>query len=104
LKQSLSDTNTPMRLTAATALWRIVQDTNVVALVIEQFDRNPHNRDALSALGEMGPLAKSAVPTLLKILRPLDLSGVPASPSVQKSAREALKQIDPEAAAEAGVK
>ena len=104
LKQSLSDTNTPLRLTAAIALWRIVQDTNVVALVIEQFDRNPHNRDALSALGEMGPLAKSAVPTLFKILRPPDLSGIPATPAVQKSAREALKQIDPEAAAEAGVK
>ena len=104
LKQSLSDTNTPLRLTAAIALWRIVQDTNVVALVIEQFDRNPHNRDALSALGEMGPLAKSAVPTLFKILRPPDLSGIPASPAVQKSAREALKQIDPKAAAEAGVK
>ena len=104
LRQSLSDTNGPMRLSAAIALWRIVQDTNVVALVIEQFDRNPHNTEALSALGEMGPLAKSAVPTLFKILRPPDLSGIPASPVIQKPAREALKQIDPEAAAEAGVK
>ena len=78
LRQSLSDTNGPMRLSAAIALWRIVQDTNVVALVIEQFDRNPHNTEALSALGEMGPLAKSAVPTLLKMLRSPDLSGIPA--------------------------
>ena len=108
LNQSFSDTNAPLRLTAAIALWRIVQDTNAVALVIDQFDRNPYqdNTDALSALGEMGPLAKSAVPTLLKLLRPRapDLSGIPASPVIQKPVREALKHIDPEAAAAAGVK
>jgi len=101
LRQSLSDTNAPMRLSAAIALWRISQDTNVVSVVIEQFDRNPQNREILRALGEMGPLAKSAVPTLLKILGPPD---PPWPPYVQPLAREALKKIDPEAAANAGVK
>ena len=101
LRQSLSDTNAPMRLSAAIALWRISQDTNVVSVVIEQFDRNPQNREILRALGEMGPLAKSAVPTLLKILGPPD---PPWQPYVQPLAREALKKIDPEAAAQAGVK
>jgi len=100
LRQSLSDTNAPMRLSAAIALWRISQDTNVVSVVIEQFNRNPKNREILRALGEMGPLAKSAVPTLLKLLRDPDSLG----PFVQPLAREALKKIDPEAAAQAGVK
>ena len=100
LRQSLSDTNAPMRLSAAIALWRISQDTNVVSVVIEQFDRNPQNREILRALGEMGPLAKSAVPTLLKLLRDPDSLG----PYVAPLAREALKKIDPEAAANAGAK
>jgi len=101
LRQSLSDTNAPMRLSAAIALWRISQDTNVVSVVIEQFERNPQNREILRALGEMGPLAKSAVPTLLKILGPPD---PPWPPYVQPLAREALEKIYPEAAANAGVK
>ena len=100
LRQSLSNTNAPMRLSAAIALWRISQNTNVVSVVIEQFDRNPQNREILRALGEMGPLASSAVPTLLKLLRDPDSLG----PYVQPLAREALKKIDPEAAAQAGVK
>lgn len=58
LRQSLSDTNAGMRLRAAIALWRINQETNVIPLVIEQFDRNPRDIETLRTLGEMGSLAK----------------------------------------------
>ena len=107
LRQSLSDTNPSMRQMAAIALWRINQETNVIPLVIEHFERNPQEMEVLRTLGEMGPLAKPAVATLLKLIRPPDLSRIPASqynpvfPHVQRLAREVLKKIDPDAAAKA---
>ena len=53
-------------------------------------------RTILAAMGEMGPTAKPAVPLLLQAMK--------RNFWVRHQLREALGNIDPEAAAEAGVK
>ena len=52
---------------------------------------------ALEALGKIGPAAKEAVPALVEIVK----NGKKA---MRKQAGDALKRIDPKAAAKAGVR
>ncbi len=70
----------------------------VPALINATKDSNLDIRfNAVYALGEYGSAAKPAVPTLISALNDAD-------PSVRASATNALKQIDPIAAANAGIK
>jgi len=84
---------------AASALARIQADpeTAVPALIGSLLDRKGHGQpDVVDALGEYGPRAKAAVPLLVKLLR--DRS----SKDLIRAVPQALKRIDPEAAARAG--
>ena len=86
---------------AATALAKIQVDaeTAVPALIGSLVDRRGHGRpDVVDALGEYGPPAKAAVPMLVKLLK--DRS----SKDLVKAVPQALRRIDPEAAAAAGVR
>ena len=86
---------------AATALVRIQAEPDQVipALIGCLLDREGRGRpDVVEALGEFGPRARAAVPTLVKLLA--DRS----SKDIMAAVPTALKNIDPDAAAKAGVK
>ncbi len=99
-----------VRCRAARALWRITREP--AAVIPELVDglqyrgRQDHAPDhdnsevgvfAAETLGEMGPKARSAVPGLVAALKDV-------RPSVRVAAANALREIDPAAAASAGVK
>lgn len=82
------------RLQAATALWRITHDPNLVDRVIQELGKRQGYttyKGFLNLLGEMGPAAKAAVP---EILRTMTHWGTDMSRPV----RPVLQKIDPEAA------
>jgi hypothetical protein len=68
----------------------------VIPLLIPCLTNNDLNEDAAIALANYGPVAKAVFPNLLPLLKAGD-------PHTRKAARFALKRIDPEAAAKAGV-
>jgi len=94
----------------AVAIWRIDGDvTNTLPVLIQglsQVDEGVKGEVA-DGIGEMGPRAKAAFPALLH-----ELNLTPSPSAYLNSEREregryitnALKKIDPEAAAKAGVK
>jgi HEAT repeat protein len=82
------------QLGAAVAIWRINSDTNTVLPVLLKWCDG--YLDAMNILGEIGPAAEAAVPFLLYRAKGSDLLQ-------QRSASAALKRIDPEAAAKAGI-
>ena len=57
---------------------------------------------AAEVLGNLGPLAKGAVPDLLRVWE--KSTKIPGRPNATKALADALKKIDPEAAEKAGIK
>ncbi len=97
-----TNANTSLRVGAIYALGRIRtgQDWVVPVLINALRDPNPYVRNwAVKGLGEFGPNAKLAVPALVEFLNTHD-----DSTSDRSQVTNALKAIDPEAAAKAGVK
>ncbi|MDB6110263.1 MAG: repeat protein [Pedosphaera sp.] len=99
---ALHDPNPQVGPTAALALGRIAQDSEQVVpaltLSLESSESDVMMRSACAgALGKFGTNAGSAVPALLAALHD-------ASEVVRERATTALKSIDPDAAAQAGVK
>jgi HEAT repeat protein len=96
----LNDSNRIVRWDAAINLGRIHSLPDLVVPALMK-NLNPLNSSASSAiimtLGEFGPDAKPAVPALLPFLNNMDQY-------VRYRTTNALKQIDPEAAAKAGIK
>lgn len=83
---------------AAKALGEIHgQPEVVIPLLISVLDDNELNDEAAEALGNFGPLAKAAVPKLIPLLKAPDKD-------LHFAVVDALKRIDPDAAATAGVK
>jgi HEAT repeat protein len=83
---------------AIRALGNIHSDPEVVIpLLIPYLTNDDFNDKAAIALGNYGSLAKEAVPKIVPLLKARDKDD-------RYAARVALKQIDPEAAAKAGVK
>lgn len=100
LVEALKDTHVSVRASAATALGHIHSEPGaVVPALIEML----HDQDvqlhafAARALGEFGDNARPATAQLIELLSE-------ANQDARKAATNALKQIDPEAAAKAGVK
>jgi hypothetical protein len=88
-------------MSAAIALWQITSNANLALPVIinELPKSDPYNKQRpIKALEAMGPRAKAAFPLLVSEL-PLALDG-----SQRSMITDALKAIDPEAAAKAGIK
>ena len=92
-----SGTGTPPRIVAAALSWarsnltEIQNETNVPELIDSLNDRDPFMRRlAALVLGNIGPIAVSAVPALIERLRDND-------PDVGKQASIALEKIDPRA-------
>lgn len=81
---------------AAIAIWRISSNTSTTLPVLLRYGERGYLK-AIDTLGEMGPAAKAAVPFLLR-------NSMSTDPFYRRSASAALKRIDPEAAAKAGVK
>jgi HEAT repeat protein len=103
LKAALKDTDEFVRGGAAEAVAEVGPGATwgVPALIEALKDPNPYVRDcAALALYRLGPSAKAAVPALLRRLSEPDKPGVKRSGAVE----EALKGLDPEAAAKAGLR
>lgn len=83
---------------AVRALGSIHSDPDVVIPFLTSYlDNDDLNDEAATALGNYGSLAKSAVPKIIPLLHASD-------DDAQAAAHNALLQIDPEAAAKAGIK
>jgi HEAT repeat protein len=78
---------------AAWALWQIEKYAQTVAILGKGLNSSDYLARFMSAkhLGEMGPQAKAAVPSLLKVINQGDY------PSERDIVTEALRKIDPEA-------
>jgi len=107
LTRALEDGEAAVRLEAAQALWRIEKSPRTVPVLVEIFkdDKKPHLRtQAAAALGRVGAAAKAAVPLLVEAAKNDPTRGVKGRYDVRIAAAAALKQIDPGAAARAGLK
>jgi hypothetical protein len=99
LKPALGESLPYLRGTAAVAIWRIDSDVDTTLPVLLRempVTVEDSKWDWIIALREMGPRAKAAVPQLTNELR--DQNGW-----VREYVTNALRRIDPEAAAEAGI-
>jgi HEAT repeat protein len=118
LTKLLKGPDSSVRVAAALAVWRITGEAGVVVPMLVESARCEHGEiaeEALTALGEMGPAAKAAVPALLE-LRKAEQDSQPIHLQANdpwkwskawetvKRAEEALRRIDPAAAAKAGVR
>ena len=101
LLRALKDADSVMRNRAAASLGRVHTEPGIVipALVACLNDRSSEVRSAAAeALGGWGSEARAAVPRLVELLD--DRS----DRDLMDAVREALREIDPEAAAKAGLK
>ncbi len=97
LLQMLKGNDPPTRGAAAAALGGIHSDPDVVIpALVACLEDSDINDAAAEALGNFGPLAKSAVPKLLPLLH--------GDKEARSAAILALPKIDPAAAAKAGIK
>ena len=97
LMRAVKGSDPAVRGPAAEALGDIHgQPELVIPLLISCLDDDDLNDEAAGALGKFGELAKAAVPQLIPMLKLPDKDA-------NEAARTALKKIDPEAAAKAGV-
>ena len=106
IKTYLKSRDPEVRQRAAESLWSI--DPKQAPVIVEALLEPLDNPNATSAnlfsvtqgtklLGEIGPEARNAVPSLIKLLNH-------PYPPASSAAAKALVQIDPDAAAKAGVK
>jgi hypothetical protein len=92
------------RIAAATVLWRIAPDDEDILPTLLQALNDREEPDkrlqtaSIQTLGDIGPRARAAVQQLLEVIK-TDDNGYRVEKAV-----EALKKIDPEAAAKVGVK
>lgn len=98
LIQAVKGNDAPVRGTAVSALGEIGCEPDVVIpALIACLGDDDVNDEAAEALGKFGSLAKAAVPKLIPLLKVPDKD-------LHTAVVEALRKIDPEAAAKAGVK
>jgi hypothetical protein len=98
LLQALKSKDTIVHGPAVAALGKIHGEPDtIIPLLIGYLDDNELNDEAATALGNFGPQAKAALPKLIPMLE------IP-NKDLHHALVGALKQIDPAAAAQAGVK
>jgi len=106
LFRATKDTDDSVRINALWALGEIRPDPQLTipVLVVGLDDAEPFVREnAALALRRYGPEARAAVPALLRTLDTTNAVGMEQQ-RFHATVRSALKNIDPEAAAKAGVK
>jgi HEAT repeat protein len=121
LKKLLTDSYPGVRQEVAIALWRIARDYEVLPVLIADLRKAEDQKRIIAVLGEMGPMAKSAMPAIkdavgpfLSITEAARLSrqrlkrfngGVgiaiisgdqPTRATLEEVASQALQKIDPE--------
>jgi hypothetical protein len=103
LLKALEDPDASVRVRAVNSLRRIAPETEAKLDMVTLPLRCANDPDwrariyAVEALGHSGNRARAAVPVLQRLLQDGDAS-------IRRAATNALKQIDPEAAAKAGVR
>jgi HEAT repeat protein len=98
LIQALKGSDKAVHEAAIAALGKIHSEPEtVIPLLIPYLDDENVNDEAADALANYGRLAKPAVPKLIPLLKARDKDA-------REAAQKALVKIDPEAAAQAGVK
>lgn len=101
LSAALDDTDVDVRLSAAHSIWlHQPKTTDVTVPVIVAALKHKQVRARIRAaelLGEIGAAAKASVPALVEAIRD-------ENPAVRQAAALALKKVDPEAAAKAGIR
>jgi HEAT repeat protein len=104
LLNALHDSDPGVRMAVASAFqfWNTRLDLVVPALIEALSDPNPSVRgNAASSLGNFGRAAEAAAPSMVTLLRDTNAY---VSGTVGDRAAQMLLKIDPEAAANAGVK
>jgi len=103
VERYLRDTSDEVGLYAAQSLgWIQPEPAMVLPAYVENLERGNGKRwltydETFLVLGKLGQKARTAVPVLLRILND------PNDPTYHQAAARALKKIDPEAAAKAGI-
>jgi HEAT repeat protein len=98
LVQAFKGKDARVRAAAVGALGKIHSDPDdVIPLLMGCLDDDDLNDHAALALGRFGALSKAAIPKLIPLLNG-------SGKEIRYAARVALKQIDPVAAAKAGVR
>jgi hypothetical protein len=80
----------------AQALWRLRRPLRAWAILSEELERDGSRLQAVRAVAELGPIAKEAVPVLLRLLQTVQ-------PDERRIIQQALQKIDPKSGAKAGV-
>jgi HEAT repeats len=73
LRKLLTDADAGVRREVAIALWRITGDRDVLPILIGQLKKNEDCKSIIAVLGEMGPVAKPAVPAIKDAVEPMRL-------------------------------
>jgi HEAT repeat protein len=99
LRAALGDPEQKVRVAAALALWQVADSVEGVPVLVAVLHDNQGKIDwnLYEVLCEMGPAAKETLPPLLQVIQESDVESY-------RLAVDALKRIDPEAAAKAGVR
>ncbi|MBC7818200.1 MAG: hypothetical protein IAG10_15035 [Planctomycetaceae bacterium] len=100
IRKGLTHDSVKVRICAASVLWKVEgQAAAVMPVLLEALDAGDASiysiNDVAQTLGEIGPSAKAAVPTLLRKARSVSIDQ-------QSHVAKALKAIDPAAAQTAG--
>ena len=99
MRRALQDEDAEVRMGAANTLQRLCPESTIAVPDLVNRVRDPDSRvryGVILALEAMGSEAKAAVPSLIAAVRD-------GERLVSVTARRALKKIDPDAAAKAGV-
>ena len=98
LLQALQGHDLLVRRAAAVSLGKIrAKPEVVIPLLIRYLEEDDLRESAAEALGEFGGLSKAAIPKLLSLLKVPDKD-------LHTAVQEALRDIDPDAAAQAGMR
>jgi HEAT repeat protein len=99
LKKLLEDKDGDTQLAAALAVYQISGDVKESMKVLEELlGTEKHYTLAINALGEMGPAAIGMLPTLVNLYREEEVA------ADRMALANAIKKIDPKAAAKLGIK
>jgi hypothetical protein len=96
----LTDPSAEVRIEADICLWRINADPRVVPALMKELEHANCGvtcRKIIRAFGQMGPVARTAIPAIQKEADhpPPEPSGLPPVQSVREVALEAIDRIDP---------